>query len=166
MDTLDWIIVTVIGIGSMSGFVKGAIRQVASIVGLFVGLLVARALFVAVGDRMGEALGTSVTLARILAFALIGILVPVGFLLVASLLTRIVNGLQLGCINRFLGAGLGGVKYMLLLGILFRFIEFADTENCLIALAVKQRSLLYYPVEETSGFFYPAIRDVTEQLID
>ena len=56
MSSLDWLITAIVAMGAAVGFWKGAIRQLASIVGLLAGLLLARALFVAVGDRLGEAL--------------------------------------------------------------------------------------------------------------
>lgn len=166
MSPLDWFIAGIIALGVAIGCMKGAIRQLASIVGLLAGLLLARSLFVAVGDRLGEELGTSVTFARILAFILIGVLVPVVFLFLASVLTRIVDGLQLGWLNRLLGAGLGAIKYVLLLSIAIHCMEFIDSEDNLISSTNKQQSLLYTPVKDSAGYFYPVIKDVTKQLIN
>ena len=166
MSPLDWFIAGIISLGVAIGCIKGAIRQLASIVGLLTGLLVARALFVVVGDRLGEELGTSVTFARILAFILIGVLVPVVFLFLSSALTRIVNGLQLGWVNRLLGAGLGAVKYMLLVSIAIHCLEFIDSEDSLITSTNKQQSLLYIPVKDSASYFYPVIKDVTKKLIN
>jgi len=166
VSPLDWFIAGIIALGVAIGCMKGAIRQLASIVGLLAGLLLARALFVAVGDRLGEELGTSVTFARILAFILIGVLVPVVFLFLASVLTRIVDGLRLGWLNRLLGAGLGAIKYVLLLSIAIHCMEFIDSEDNLISSTNKQQSLLYTPVKDSAGYFYPVIKDVTKQLIN
>lgn len=152
--------------GAAVGFWKGAIRQLASIVGLLAGLLLARALFVAVGDRLGVALGTSVALARGLAFVLIGVGVPLCFLILGSLLTRLAEGLRLGFVNRCLGAGLGGLKFVLLLSIVLRILAFADGEDYLIGRTTKEQSLFYIPVKDVSGYFYPAMKDMTNHLTD
>ena len=166
VSSLDWIMAGIVAVGAAIGFMKGAIRQLASIVGLLAGLLLARALFVTAGDRLGEALGTSVTVARVLAFALIGIGVPLFFLVLASFLTRIVEGIQLGGVNRCLGAFVGALKCVLLLSIAIHLMEFIDAEDNLIGQTVKRQSLLYYPIRNSTVFFYPAIKKVSNQLRD
>ena len=45
MATIDIIILIIIGAGAIVGFMKGFIRQLASILGLIVGLLAAKALY-------------------------------------------------------------------------------------------------------------------------
>ena len=67
---------------------KGFVKQLASIVGLIAGLLVARALFASVAEKLAPVLGTSTVIAQILAFVLIWVAVPLGFVLVASFLTK------------------------------------------------------------------------------
>lgn len=107
--------------GAVLGFSKGFIRQLASIVGLIAGLLIARALFASVGERLAEELGTPLTFAQVVAFILIWLVVPIVFLFLASALTRVIDIVKLGFVNRMLGAGLGALKYMLLVGIAIHF---------------------------------------------
>lgn len=152
--------------GALTGFSKGLIRQIASLVGLVGGLLVARSLFMAVGDRLAEQTDTSLVFARTLAFILIWMLVPLVFLLLASMCTNVADKLGLGLINRFLGAGLGVIKYILLVGMFIHLIEFIDSKNNLIKEAVKCSSVLYYPIKHFSDVFYPTIKKLTEQVID
>ena len=166
MTVLDWIIIIVIGIGGVLGFTKGFIKQLASIVGLIAGLLIARALFASVGEKLAEKKKKQQTFAQVIAFILIWLLVPVVFLMLASALTRVMDIVQLGLVNRMLGAGLGVLKYMLLVGVVIHFIEFVDSKDNLIKSTVKQASVLYHPIEDFSGIFYPTIKNVTKQLID
>lgn len=166
MTGLDWVIVAAVVIGAILGFQKGAIKQLASIVGLIAGLLIARAMFAAVGEKIAEELDTSLTFAQVVAFVLIWVLVPIGFLMIASALTRVVNIVHLGFLNRFLGAGVGAVKNLILVGLAIHFIEFVDSKDNLIPQTTKRASVLYYPIEEFSGIFYPTVKKVTQQLID
>lgn len=69
-------------------------------------------------------------------------------LFLASALTRVIDIVKLGFVNRMLGAGLGALKYMLLVGIAIHFIEFVDSKDNLIKSTVKQESVLYYPMED------------------
>ncbi len=68
MATIDIIILAMIGVGVIMGLMKGFVKQMASIVGLIAGLLMARALFGIVAERLAPVLGTSTTVAQVLAF--------------------------------------------------------------------------------------------------
>ncbi len=166
METLDWIIVAVLAVGAVSGFMKGFFKQLASIVGLVAGLLVARALFAGLGEQLAVKVGTSVTFGKILAFLLIGLVVPLVLSLFASALTRIVDWARLGFVNRWLGAALGVLKYALIVSLVIHFIDFADSKDNLIHSTTKRSSLLYYPIKDFSGFFYPVIENLREKFIE
>ena len=156
--------IAIVGLGAVVGFSKGFIRQLASVVGLVAGLLVARALYASVGEKL--AMETSLTFARGLAFLLIWLVVPVGLSLAATLLTKAVDSIHLGFVNRWLGAGLGALKYILLISLVIALIEYIDSEDSLIQSTKKKESVLYYSMESLSGVFIPVIKDATKQLID
>ena len=165
MAVIDIIILVFIGIGTVWGMIKGFIRQLSSLVGLIVGLLVARALFAEVGDWMAPAIGVSVTIGRILAFFMLWIIVPLVFSLFASFLTKALQVIHLGWINRWLGGGLGAIKFMLLIGMIIQLLEFVDTENELIPQTIKKESVLYKPMYDLARMFIPTIRAVGEQIM-
>ncbi len=165
MTLIDIIILFFIGIGVVTGLMKGFIRQLASILGLIVGLLAARALYQALAERLCPALTDSMTVAQVLAFAIIWIAVPLLFSLVASLLTRALEAVSLGWLNRWLGSGLGAIKYMLLVSLMIFVIEYIDGDNKLIGATKKKESALYYPMERFGKIFFPAAKNMTEQYI-
>ena len=113
MTTLDIILLVLIGTGAVLGFAKGFLRQLAGLLGLIVGLLAAKALYATVADEVFSQVTDDAGLARGLAFVAIWLLVPLLFLLVASLLTRAMEAVSLGWLNRLLGAALGAAKYAL-----------------------------------------------------
>ena len=133
---------------------------------LIAGLLMARALFGIVAERLAPVLGTSTTVAQVLAFILIWVAVPLGFAFVASLLTKALDAVHLGWLNRWLGSGLGALKYMILIGLAIHVIEYIDPNNELISATKKKESVLYYPMRDLSGIFFPVFKNVTEQLIE
>lgn len=134
--------------------------------GLVAGLFVARALFASTGERMAEVVGTSVTFAQILSFFLIWLLVPVLLSMMTSLITRVIEAVHLGIVNRLLGACLGFVKLVLFVSLVIHFIEFADSEDILINETTKHCSLLYYPLAEFSDIFCPILRKATQNFIE
>ena len=161
MATIDIIILAMIGVGVIMGLMKGFVKQMASIVGLIAGLLMARALFGIVAERLAPVLGTSTTVAQVLAFILIWVAVPLGFAL-----TKALDAVHLGWLNRWLGSGLGALKYMILIGLAIHVIEYIDPNNELISATKKKESVLYYPMRDLSGIFFPVFKNVTEQLIE
>ena len=165
MTTIDIIILIALGAGVIIGFMKGFIRQLASILGLIVGLLAAKALYTSLAVKLCPTVTDSMTVAQILAFVIIWISVPLIFTLVASVLTKAMEAVSLGWLNRLLGAGLGALKYLLLVSLVVCVIQFIDTDSQLISQTKKEESLLYYPMERFAGMFFPAAKEVTQQYI-
>ena len=165
MTTIDIIILIALGAGVIIGFMKGFIRQLASILGLIVGLLAAKALYTSLAVKLCPTVTDSMTVAQILAFVIIWIAVPLIFTLVASVLTKAMEAVSLGWLNRLLGAGLGALKYLLLVGLVVCVSQFIDTDSQLISQTKKEESLLYYPMERFAGMFFPAAKEVTQQYI-
>ena len=86
-------------------------------------------------------------------------------ILVASLLTKAMEAVSLGWLNRWLGSGLGALKSLLLVSLLVGVIEFMDADNTLLSQTKKKESVLYYPMKSFAGIFFPAAKHVTEQYI-
>lgn len=148
MTTIDIIILIAVGVGAVRGFMKGFIRQLASILGLVVGLLAAKALYVSLAEKLCPVVTDSMTVAQVLSFIMIWIAIPLIFTVVASVLTKAMEVISLGWLNRLLGAGLGALKFLLLTILLVCVIEFIDSDNRLIDETKKDASLLYYPIQQ------------------
>lgn len=165
MTIIDILILIALGAGVVTGYMKGFIRQLASILGLIVGLLAAKALYASLAQKLCPAVTDSLTVAQGLAFVVIWIAVPLLFTVVASLLTKALEAVSLGWVNRLLGCGLGALKYLLLVSLLICVFEFIDSDNKLISGTKKSESLLYYSMETFAGIFFPAAKEVTQQYI-
>ena len=166
MNPIDIIILVFVGIGTVWGMTKGFVRQLSSLVGLVVGLLVARALFAEVGDWVAPTIGVSVTIGRMLAFFMLWIIVPILFSLFASFLTKALQVVHLGWVNRWLGGGMGAIKFMLLIGMAAQLLEFVDAKHELIPEAYTEESILYGPMYDLAGMFIPAVKAAGEQIME
>ena len=118
MPTIDIVILVLFLLGVFSGIREGFIKQLASLLGLVVGLLAAKALYLTVAERIAPLVGESPTFAKVSAFILIWLAVPLAFSLIASLFTKAIEAAQLGWINRWLGAGLGAIKALIAMSLL------------------------------------------------
>ena len=164
MEAIDIIILILIGVGVIQGLMKGSMKELASVVGFVAGLLLARALFGTVAEQLAPALGTSITIAQILSFILIWVAVPIGCSLVASVLTKALDVVNLGWLNRLAGAMLGAVKMMLLVGIGIYVLEYIDPKSEMVSKTTKKASVLYTPMKELVDQCLPVVKDVTDDI--
>ena len=164
MEVIDIIILILIGVGVIQGLMKGSMKELASVVGFVAGLLLARALFGTVAEQLAPALNTSITVAQILSFILIWVAVPIGCSLVASVLTKALEVVHLGWLNRLSGAMLGAVKMMLLVGIGIYVLEYIDPKSEMISRTTKRASVLYEPMKELVDQCLPVVKDVTDDI--
>ena len=80
--------------------------------------------------------------------------------------TKALDAVRLGWLNRWLGSGLGALKYMILIGLAIHVLEYIDPKDEMIDATKKQESVLYYSIRDLSGIFFPVFKNVTEQLIE
>lgn len=165
MTTLDIIILIIVSAGAIIGLFKGFIRQLATIAGLIIGLIAAKALYLSLAEKLCPTITDSMTVAQIISFVLIWLAVPLAFTLVAMLFSKAMDAISLGWINRLLGMGLGILKYIILIGLLMNVLDFVDPDNRLISGTNKKESVLYYPIKDFVGMFFPAVQKVTQQYI-
>ena len=164
MTTIDIIIAAIVGLGIVLGLVKGALKQLAGLLGLVVGLLAAKALYATVAERVFSHMTNNLSVAQLLAFLAIWVIVPLLFWVVAGLLTRAMDAACLGWVNRLLGGLLGGTVHALLVSLAICVLEAVDTKDDLLSREQKQESVLYHRMEPLAGLFFPAAKDITEQI--
>jgi membrane protein required for colicin V production len=151
--------------GGIIGLKKGLIWQVATILGLIVGFTVAKHLYAYIAEKYISSIANSLTIAQIVVFIGIWLIVPIVFSLAGALLTKIINAALLGCFNRALGAVLGVVKYTFLIGVMIHILDQFDSGNHIIPQNKKDTSTFYYPLKEFAGMILPAIKELKQRTI-
>ena len=129
MTPLDTIILVILGLGVLLGLLKGALKQLAGLLGLVVGLLAAKALYATVAQEVFSRVTDNMTVAQMLSFLAIWVVVPLLFWVVACLLTKAMDAVCLGWVNRLLGGVLGGVVHALLVSLAICVLEAVLTEQ-------------------------------------
>ena len=166
MELLDIIILVLIGIGVIQGLMKGFLKQLFAIVGLVAGLLIARSLYNVVAMQLETIFGTSITIAQIVSFILIWVIVPLLCIMVANVLTKALNAICLGWINRLLGGLFGALKVLLLIGLGIYVFEYLDPKGEIIGKTKKEKSALYKPVKEFTNIFFPVLKNMTDKIVN
>lgn len=134
-------------IGLVKGWAGGLFRQLASTVGLAAGLVVAFMLYSSVGERLTPIVGGDVAFGRGLAFVLIWLGFPVALSLLAFMLTKAMETVKLGGLNRLCGALLGGLKYLLYLSCVLNVAFWLR----LVPDSLAGQSRLYVPVRSVAA---------------
>ena len=162
MTTLDYLLGAALLWAAFKGWQGGLFRQLASIGGVLAGLVVARMLYAMVGDWIAPELGAPQTVARVLAFILIWVGVPMALSVVAFLLTKTAEGLCLGGVNRLAGAGVGVLKYCIVLSCLLHLptaFHWIDPQRA-------EQSVLVRPVTNSGAFLFRCMKATWNSLPD
>lgn len=141
---LDWFILLVLAGGLLRGFMVGAVRQVASIVGLVAALLLSVQLMHPVGAVIASSLGLSTAVGPVAGFVVIFIGTHLVFFGLSRLIEGLLETLSLSLVNRAAGGALGGLKAALLLSVLFLVLAGFQMPS----QEVREESVLYAPMAQ------------------
>ena len=86
--------------------------------------------------------------------------------MIASILTKALDVVNLGWLNRLAGGLLGAVKVMLLVGLGIYVLEYIDPQSEMISKTTKKASVLYSPMKEFVDQCLPIVKDVTDDIKD
>ena len=150
MNGIDILILLVLIYGAWKGWHSGLIKQAFGIIGVFVGLYVARLLYEQVGEELAPHLGTSASIANIVAFVVIWVGTPILLGILGEMLTYVLKWVYLGGINSLLGCVVGVVKYMFLLGAVANVLNITH----LMPEEAQQKSLLFNPMKATTSIAF------------
>lgn len=165
MGTIDILILIVIGIGFFIGYSKGGVKLFVSTVGLILGLYIAKLMYIPLSEKLCPSMTHSMGFAKAFAFILIWIAVPILCTFAGGFFTKALEAMHINWLNRWAGAALGGLKYLLFASLFINVVEFIDGGNHLISLTTKQESVCYYPTKKVAGAVFPLVKTVSKQYI-
>lgn len=139
---LDWFILLVLAGGLIRGFVVGAVRQVASLVGFVLAFFLSVQLMHPIGVLIVDTFGFSEAVGPIAGFVVIFLGIQLLFVALSRLLEKVLETLSLTLVNRAAGGALGSFKAALLLSVLFLVLAGMDVPS----QETRQKSMLYSPV--------------------
>lgn len=167
LSALDWLIVVILIAGLWRGYSVGAIRQVASLVGLVAAFFFSVEFMGEVGGMIVESLGLSASLAPLAGFTVLFLGIYLLFLAVSRLLERMLASLSLSLLDRVAGGAVGGFKAALLVSLLFLVLTGMEMP----AEKTKNESTLYRPVAqllpqtiEATEEWFPAAEKAADKL--
>ena len=123
MNYLDIILSLILFYGLFKGFTRGLIIEAASLLSIIVGILGALAFTPIIESLLSYFLSNEKLPSSIILFTVSLILIVLGVNFFARNLTKFIKLISLGGINKVLGGIFGVSKYVLLISILFVFID-------------------------------------------
>lgn len=165
MTKIDLLILLVVGGGAVMGYLKGGVKLLVSTLGLIFGLYIAKLLYMPLAEKLCPSVSSSMTFAKGLAFVIIWVAVPLLSTLVGGFFTRTLQAMHVNWLNKWAGAALGGIKYLLLVSLFINVVQFIDGSNHLISQTNKEDAALYYPTQKVAGIVFPLVKQVSNKYI-
>ena len=150
MNGFDILFILVLAVGAWKGWSNGLLKEVLGLIGVFAGLYVAHLLYEQVGYQLAPHIGTSPSVASIIAFALIWMGVPILLGVLGTLLTKLLEWAGLDSINNLGGLLISLVKYWLILGAFCNVLSITH----LVTEETQQNSTLFEPLKRTTSIAF------------
>lgn len=167
MNYLDIILALPLLWGIYSGFTKGLIISVASLLALILGVYAAIHFFSFFGGYIDNWFHPDPKHLKVLSFALTFILVVIIVRLIGWGFDKLIKSIALGFINRLLGVFFNVIKWAFILSILISIIDSTEHTKNIINEQVKEESILYQPVSRIAPFVFPYLKfDMLKEKVD
>ena len=141
MNNIDIILALLLGIGVVQGFIKGFIWEVASLLAVFIALFGAIHFSSLASEFLHNSLSFSAKTNQIISFLIVFLVRITG-----KLLTKFLESIYLGPINRIAGALFGLFKWSLIVGTALLYLNKGAIE--IIPKEVTDNSLFYPSIIE------------------
>lgn len=142
MNGLDILFVVIIAVCAIFSIIKGFMREVFFLGGVVLGIILAANFYLDVAESLSPVLGTG-TVAQVVSFALVFLVIVVGVSLAGVALARIMRIAKLGGVDRLLGLLFGVIKGVLISAVIcFVIITFVPRGSELLQASTMSPTLL------------------------
>lgn len=158
VNYIDIILLLPLLYGIYKGFSKGLIIEIATLAGLILGVYVAIKFSGYTENFLRDFLNLTSKYLSYIALAVTFLLVVIAVFLLGKMLTRLIDFLSLGLLNKLLGSVLGAAKYFIILCVVLLIIDALDSRLHFIGEETREKSLLFNPFLTFAQQMYNAIR--------
>lgn len=158
MKILDIIIAVPVIWGIYKGLTKGLISEVAQFASLILGFILGSKLSWLLSDFLMRTFSLSERIIPVVSFGLIFLAVLLGVYFLARVFTKAAKSISLGWLNTIGGAIIGGLKFLLVIGIVLQMIMSNDIKSKVISEETREHSILLSPTLKITNFFTPYLK--------
>ena len=152
MSYVDLFFGLVLAWGAYSGFSKGLIKELASILGVIIGIFLAKNYYPYLDIKLKLIFESEAGFISILSAILIFLLTIMVFKIIAKFLTKFLKIIALGLLNRIIGSVFGIFKMVLLLCILVFIFSNINNVTGIIKAEKLSQSFFYSKIEKINSF--------------
>lgn len=158
MNYLDILLLLPLLYGAYKGFSRGFVIEVATLLGLILGVYIAIKFSDYTENILRDFLDISSKYLSYIALSVTFLLVVVAIYLLGKMLTKLVDIVSLGLVNKLLGTVLGVAKSFVILCIILLIVDALDDKFQFMNKEVKENSLFYNPFLNFAQQMYNMIR--------
>ncbi len=158
MSFIDIIIILFLLWGAIEGFLKGLIIEVATLASLILGVYLAIRYSPYTEEILRDFLNVTSRYIAYIALAVTFVVVVSGVYVIGKLLTKLVDILTLGWVNKFIGSVFGIVKYMVIVCVLLLILDAVNSKFEFLSEETLQKSKLFFPFLNFAQNIYNSIR--------
>ena len=155
MNYIDIVILLFLLYGAFRGFSKGLIIEVATLAGLILGVFIAIRYSPFTEGILKDFLNITSRYLSYIALAVTFLLVVIAVYLLGKMLTRLVDIISLGLVNKLLG---GIAKYFIMVCVLLMIVDALNDKFHFISEETRENSLLFDPFLNFAQQMYNTIR--------
>lgn len=152
MSYVDLFFGLVLAWGAYSGFSKGLIKELASILGVIIGVFLAKNYYPYLDIKLKPIFESEAGFISILSAILIFLLTIMVFKIIAKFLTKFLKIIALGLLNRIIGSVFGIFKTVLLLCVLVFIFSNINNVTGIIKAEKLSQSFFYSKIEKINSF--------------
>ncbi|MDT8347529.1 MAG: CvpA family protein [Flavobacteriaceae bacterium] len=157
MNWLDVILLIFLALGAWKGFMNGFLVEIASIIALIVAVYAALHFSDVTAGFLAQWITWDETTLKLLAFGITFIIVLIGIVWIARLLTKLIQIAALGWLNRMGGLAFGLAKFVLIASVLIMFFDALQNEFDLVDRQIVENAKLYAALEPIAPSILPKI---------
>ena len=157
MNWLDVVIIILLGIGLIKGFIDGLVIELTEILALVLGIFLAIHFSGWTAARLSDYFDLQTKWLGIMAFAITFIIIVISVNLLGRLLDNVLKAASLGFILRITGAIFGVIKVVLILSVVFVFINTLSQKIRIIPEKTASESTLYRPIADVIPEIFPIV---------
>lgn len=157
MNYIDIVLGILLLVGGIRGIMNGFLVELASLAALILGIWGAIYLSHYTGNFLIKTFSLGSETAGPLAFLITFVVIIVVVHLLGKALTKVVEAMQLGLLNRLAGLLFGILKTALILSVLLFFFDEMDQEAHLLEPKAKEQSQVYEPLKNLVPTLLPFI---------
>ncbi len=166
MNYIDIVLAIILVYGLVKGFMKGFVIEITSLLSLILGVYGAIHFSYFIGDWLKMKVSWSGNTIQVASFALTFLVILFVISMIGKLVTKMMNVVALGLLNKIAGAVFGLAKVGLIVSVIINMFAKLNDTITFVNKDTLESSILYTPVKDFAPTIFPSIMDTVEKLKD